>query len=289
MHPTMPIRLAPVAAGLLMAGTLTACRLNDRRDRQPPADLVLRNGRIVTLDDRRPEADALAARGGTIVAVGSAADVEPYVGPSTQVIDLGGQFAMPGFIEGHGHFAGIGENKLNLDLLYTASWDEIVEIVARAAAMARPGQWIVGRGWHQDKWKAVPRPNVEGFPTHASLDKVSPDNPVVLTHASGHASFVNAKAMQVSDITRGTPNPAGGEILKDSNGDPTGLLRETASGLVRRGAGEPPLTREENEARGRRVIELAEKEVIAKGSTSFQDAGAPFEFVDFVKRMVDEI
>ena len=252
------------------------------------ADLVLRGGRIVTLDDRVPEVEALAARGGRIVALGSAADIARYIGPATEVVDLKGQFAMPGFIEGHGHFSGIGEGKLNLDLMNTKSWDEIVHQVAEAVERAKPGQWIVGRGWHQEKWTSVPQPNVEGFPTHASLDKVSPNNPVILTHASGHASFANAKAMELSKITATTANPNGGEILKDAKGEPTGLLRETASGLVRRGAGEPAPTAEETEARLRRVLELADQEILSKGITSFQDAGTGFETVNRMKRLVDE-
>ena len=125
---------------------------------------------------------------------------------------------------------------------------------------AKPGAWIVGRGWHQDKWTSRPDPNVEGFPLHASLDKVSPNNPVVLTHASGHASFVNAKAMELSGITKSTPNPSGGEVLKDKDGNPTGLMREQAQQLVKRGAGEPTPTAAEADAHARHVLELADEE-----------------------------
>ena len=252
-----------------------------------PADLVLRGGRIVTLDARTPEAQALASRNGAIVALGTDADVARYIGPATQVIDLAGQLAIPGFIEGHGHFTGIGDGKLNLDLMNTKSWDEIVHMVALAVEQARPGQWIIGRGWHQEKWTSTPQPNVEGFPTHEALDKVSPNNPVILTHASGHASFANAKAMELSGITRDTPNPNGGEVLKDKDGNPTGLLRETASGLVRRGAGEPRPTAEELEARAEKVLELADQEVISKGITSFQDAGSGFDVVNRIKGLID--
>ncbi len=262
---------AATAAGVRVAGLAA----------QPaPADLVLRNGRIVTLDDRVPEAQALAASGGKIVAVGSTADIARYIGPATQVVDLNGQLAIPGFIEGHGHFTGIGENRLNLDLMPTKSWDEIVQMVAQAVEKAKPGEWIIGRGWHQEKWSATPQPNVEGFPMHASLDKVSPNNPVVLTHASGHASFVNQKAMEVSNITRTTANPSGGEILKDSAGNPTGLLREGAASLVHVPA--------EDEARGERALTLADEEVTAKGITSFVDAGSSFGVIDRMKRLVDQ-
>ena len=197
-----------------------------------PATLVVTNGKIVTMDEAQPEAQAIAVRDDRIVAFGTALEIRRYVGAATTVIDVHGQLVIPGFIEGHGHFTGVGEAELNLKLMPTTSWDQIVAMVAEAAKTAKPGEWIIGRGWHQEKWTKRPEPNVEGFPTHASLDAVSPNNPVVLTHASGHASFVNAKAMEISDINRTTPNPPGGEILKDAAGNPTGLLRETASGLV---------------------------------------------------------
>ena len=241
----------------------------------------------MTLDDRISEVEAVAARDGTIVFAGSRDGVEPFIGPSTEVLDVDGQFAMPGFIEGHGHFAGLGEARLILDLRNTQSWDEIVQLVAAAARKARPGEWISGRGWHQEKWSAPPRPEVEGFPVHQSLDRVSPDNPVVLTHASGHASFVNARAMALSNITRTTPDPAGGEILKDARGSPTGLLRETAADLVKEGTGER-VTPEDVEARARRALLLADEEVTSKGITTFQDAGSSFAVIDRIKRLVDE-
>src|SRR5215475_2449571 len=199
-----------------------------------PADLVLRNGKIVTMNAAQPVAQALAARGDRITALGSSADAAKWTGPRTQVIDLHGQLAIPGFIEGHGHFTGLGEYRLGLDLREARTWDEIVAQVARAAQRAKPGEWILGRGWHQEKWDHAPNPNVEGFPLHASLDKVSPNNPVLLTHASGHASFANSAALEAASITRDTPNPSGGEILKDASGVPTGLLRETAQQLANR-------------------------------------------------------
>ncbi|HKW02353.1 MAG TPA: amidohydrolase [Vicinamibacterales bacterium] len=272
-----------ITAAIALAFVLVVAagvRITSQTAAQTPAELVLRNGRIVTVDDRLPEAQALAASGGKIVFIGTNADVARFVGPSTKVIDLGGQLAIPGLIEGHGHFTGIGENRINLDLMSTKSWDEIVQMVAQAVEKAKPGEWIIGRGWHQEKWTGAPQPNVEGFPLHASLDKVSPNNPVVLTHASGHASFVNQKAMDAAGITKTTANPDGGEILKDSNGNPTGLLREKASGLIHLPA--------ESEDRGRRVLQLADEEVTSKGITSFVDAGSAFDVIERMKRMVDE-
>jgi predicted amidohydrolase YtcJ len=272
----------------LIALVLLGAQVASQAPQAQPADLILRGGKIVTLDGTTPEAEALAARNGVIVAIGTDAAIARFAAPSTQVIELKGQLAIPGFIEGHGHFTNIGNAKLGLELMPTRSWEQIVQMVAQAVEKAKPGQWIVGRGWHQEKWTSVPTPNVEGFPTHESLSKVSPNNPVILTHASGHASFANAKAMELSGITSKTPNPNGGEILHDKNGNPTGLLRETASGLVRRGVGEPPLSPEEREARERQVLALADRESISKGITSFQDAGSSFETVDRIKRAIDE-
>jgi predicted amidohydrolase YtcJ len=272
---------------LFTAVALGATAVSQSISQVAPADLVLRGGRIVTLDAQTPEATAIASRNGAIVAVGTDAAIARYIGPSTQVVDLAGQLAIPGLIEGHGHFTGIGENRINLDLMGVKSWDEIVHMVAVAVENAKPGEWIVGRGWHQEKWTSTPDPNVEGFPLHASLDKVSPNNPVVLTHASGHASFVNAKALELSGITKATANPSGGEILKDKDGNPTGLLRERASGLVRVGTGAPRPTPEEAEAHAQKVLELADQEVTTKGITTFHDAGSSFDTINRIKRMID--
>ena len=250
-----------------------------------PADLVLRNGKIVTMNAAQPVVQALAARGDRVSALGSNADAAKWIGPRTQVIDLHGQLAIPGFIEGHGHFTGVGEYRLGLDLREARTWDQIVAQVARAAQQAKPGEWILGRGWHQEKWDHAPNPNVEGFPLHASLDAVSPNNPVLLTHASGHAVFVNAKAMEAAQITRDTANPNGGEILKDAAGVPTGLLRETAQQLANR-AHEAYLakrTPEQAAADLRKVIEIAARECLSKGITTFEDAGSPLTTADMFR------
>ena len=252
-----------------------------------PADLVLRNGKIVTVDPERPEAQAVAISGYTIAAVGTTDEIARYVGPNTQVIDLEGRLAIPGFIEGHGHYMGLGESKMQLDLTTAKNWDDIVAMVAEAARQARPGEWIRGRGWHQEKWDRVPRPNVEGVPLHQSLDRVSPNNPVSLTHASGHAGFVNGKALELAGITRATRNPPGGEIIRDAAGNPTGLLRETAQGLVGRAMAEARarMTPEEVEARNREAVRLAGADAVSKGVTRFHDAGASFGAVDLFKRL----
>ena len=251
-----------------------------------PATLVLRGGRIVTVDETRPDAQALAARGDRIVALGSAEDVQPHIGPQTEVIELAGLTAFPGFIDGHAHFMGLGQALQVLDLREVSTWDEIVSMVREAAARAQPGEWIQGRGWHQEKWTSAPRPAVEGFPLHDTLTAASPDNPVFLEHASGHAGFVNARALAAAGITAATKNPPGGEILKDRSGRPTGLLRETASDLAEQAlarslAGRTP---EEQAAAARRTIQLAVDESLRNGITTVQDAGESFATIDVLKQ-----
>ena len=254
------------------------------------ASLVLRNGRFVTLDPARPEAEAIAVAGDRILAVGTDAEIARVTGPATRVIDLQGRFAMPAFVEGHAHFMGVGEAKMHLDLMRVKNWDEVIGMVAAAVKTARPGQWIVGRGWHQEKWDRVPPGAVEGFPVHEALSRVSPDHPVLLEHASGHASFANARAMALAGVTAATPNPPGGEILHDAKGQPTGIFRETASGLVEGAYGRwrATLSAAELEADARKQIALASQEVLSKGIASFHDAGVSFDTVDLYKRVADE-
>jgi predicted amidohydrolase YtcJ len=255
-----------------------------------PAELVLRNGKIATVDPERPGARAIAIASGRITAVGSDQEIARHVGPRTEVIDLRGRLVVPGFIEGHGHFLGLGDAKAQLDFTRARSWDDIVAQVAQAARSAKPGVWIRGRGWHQEKWDRRPQPAVDGVPLHAELSRVSPANPVVLTHASGHALFVNAKALQVLGIGTETPDPPGGQIVRDAKGKATGLLRETARDLVRaalaRADAERPAA--EVEAARRRAVELATAEALSKGVTSFHDAGSSFETLDFLRRLADE-
>ena len=271
---------------ILLAVLVLGATVAARQPSGEAATLVLRNGKIVTVDETRPEAQAVAVRGDRIVAVGSNEEIQRYINSSTQVIDLAGRLAVPGLIESHGHFMGLGQSKMTLDLMDVKDWNEIVSMVAAAARQAKPGEWIVGRGWHQEKWSSVPQPNVEGFPYHDELSKASPNNPVMLTHASGHASFVNAAAMAAANLTPQTPDPAGGEILKDKSGRPIGLLRETASGIVGRSleAWRAKKTPEERTADARRQIELAVRASLEKGITSFHDAGSNFNTIDLFKQ-----
>jgi predicted amidohydrolase YtcJ len=276
VRPTRPsVRTALVAA---LALVVSACAPGQ----DEAADLVLTGGKVVTVDAAIPEAEAVAVRDGRIAAVGSSAEIASWIGPETQVVELEGRVALPGFIEGHAHYMRLGSAQLELDLTEATSWDEIVTLVAGAVAEAEPGELIRGRGWHQEKWTERPEPNVDGLPHHDALSAVSPDNPVILVHASGHASFANAHAMRLAGIDGSTPDPDGGEILRDPHGAPIGAFRETAAGLLapaREGTPDPD---------PRRVALLAQEEAFRNGITSFQDAGSGFGTIDLWKSMVDD-
>lgn len=254
------------------------------------ADLVLHNGKIVTLESSAPRVEALAARDGKIVAVGTNQQIQRYVGANTKVIDLAGRLAVPGFIEGHGHFMALGSSKMMLNLRDAKNWDQIVAMVAAAAREAKPGTWILGRGWHQAKWDPPAAPNVQGFPLHDELSKVSPHNPVWLGHASGHAGFANAEAMRLAGVDNKTPNPNGGEILKDAQGNPTGLFNEHAQGLIGRAIDgyRSHMAPSDLAAESREQARLADRECLSKGITSFQDAGSPLPTVDLLKTLAAE-
>ncbi len=255
-----------------------------------PADLVLLNGKILTVNEEQPEAEALAARGETIVALGSSSEIRKYVGEETEVIDLEGYLTIPGFIEGHGHYYSLGASLMELELRYTNSWAEIVSLVAQAAREARPGEWIVGRGWHQDKWDRTPEPNIEGLPFHHELSAVSPNNPVFLSHTSGHGVFVNAAAMEVAGITSRSVDPPGGEIVRDDNDDPVGMLRESAAQPARDVLARYKAERSEDEIEMdmRQQVRLAAQNALENGITSFHDMGSTWEELDLLKVMAEE-
>lgn len=250
-------------------------------------DTIYINGQVYTVNPSQPQVEAVAVKDGMITAVGSSAEVSKLKGSNTQVIDLGGKTMTPGFIESHAHLMGIGYNKLELDLMYVKTYDELVEKVAEAVAKAQPGDWITGRGWHQDKWIEKPDNMVKGFQTHDQMSAVSPDNPVFLRHASGHATFANAKAMEIAGINNLSIESLqgeveGGEIIKDEMGNPTGVLTERASTLVAK------YVPAETEERAEQALQLALDECARLGITSFHDAGSGQDFIDRLQRFKDQ-
>ena len=207
---------------LVSIAALAGCTRSDTDATGPVADLLLVNADVVTVDDALPRAEAVAIAGDRILDVGSTEAMAKYRGENTEVIDLEGQMVIPGFIEGHGHYTSFGGSLMILDFRYAKSFAEIVAMVAEAAAETPPGEWIIGRGWHQDKWEIRESELVEGLPLHDSLSEATPEHPVMLIHTSGHAVFVNQYAMRLAEVDGNTTPPPGGEIVRDANGRATG-------------------------------------------------------------------
>jgi predicted amidohydrolase YtcJ len=264
---------------VLLIGISFACT-----EKKTPADLVIYGGTIYTVEEINPVVEAVAVTGDRIVYAGSRNGLSKFQGEQTRVIDLQGKVMTPGFIEGHGHIMGLGYNELHLDLMAVTSYEELVEKVREAAAKAQPGQWIVGRGWHQDKWTKRPDKMIKGFQTHHLLSAASPNNPVFLRHASGHAGFANARAMQIAGVNQLSVEKLskdlgeGGEIIRDTLGNPTGIFNERAQGLIARHI--PDNTDESNE----QALQLAIDACLRNGITGFYDAGASRENIELFKK-----
>lgn len=257
-------------------------------EKKTPADLIIRGGIIYTAEDGNSKVESVAVVGDRIVYAGTESGLEKFKGEQTQVIDLQGKIMTPGFIEGHGHIMGLGYNELNLDLMSVTSYEELVQKVSEAVAKAQPGQWIVGRGWHQDKWTSKPEKMIKGFQTHQLLSSISPDNPVFLRHASGHAGFANAKAMQIAGVNQLSIEKLskdlgeGGEIIRDELGNPTGIFNERAQSLI---AQHIPENTEESDSQ---ALQLAIEACLRNGITSFHDAGTSRENIELFKKFKTE-
>jgi len=273
---------AITALALFTALTLTADRIFAQ-----PANLIIRNARVHTVDPSMPNASAIAVAGDRIVYVGDEAGLAPFIAKSTQVIDAGGKFVMPGLIEGHGHIYGMGSSLIQLDLMRAKNWEVIVAMVSAAAKKAKPGDWIIGWGWHQEKWDHTPAMNHVGYPYHDDLDKVSPNNPVYLSHASGHSLYANAQALKLAGITDKTPSPEGGDIVRDPKGRMVGVLTENAMEAVYQAYGSwyGKLSLEQRKAKFAQGIALAEAECLRNGVTSFEDAGSGFQDVAWMREL----
>lgn len=249
------------------------------------ATLLIHGGTIYTVDSTQTTVEAVATKDDKILFAGSLIEAEAFKTEQTKMIDLKGKTMTPGLIEGHGHFMGLGYNELNLDLLNTTSYQEIIDAVAEAVKKAKPGEWITGRGWHQSKWTEMPEETVNGFQTHNLLSKVSPENPVYLSHASGHAGFANAKAMQIAGLQvmakEGIDGLTieGGEVMKDGLGQPTGIFNERAQTLITKHI---PETTPEKDIK---AFELAIAACHRNGITGFHDAGIGQETISLYEKM----
>ena len=253
-------------------------------DQKEGADVLIYGGRIYTVNNAEPLVEAVAVKDGKVLYAGHEAGARLLTDGKTKVINLQGRTMTPGFIEGHGHLMGVGHNEVELDLMAVRSYDELVEQVKVAVSKAKPGEWIQGRGWHQDKWDHLPDTMVKGFQTHHRLSAVSPDNPVFLRHASGHAAIANAKAMEIAGVNQLSREAAtvgdsqGGEIIRDALGNPTGIFNEKAMGLISQHI--PP----HSAATNTRALQLALEACHRNGITGFHDAGATQESIDLFRR-----
>ncbi len=208
-----------------------------------------------------------------------------------QLLDAQSNFVMPGFIESHGHFHGLGSSFQHLNFLSDTSWQQVVEKVSDKVTQTQSDNWVYGRGWHQEKWSIAPTNTIDGYPTHHTLSEISPNNPLLLVHASGHSLFANERAMKTVGINKETPDPIGGKIIRDGNGVPTGVFEENAM-QVFNNAYQRHLAAQSQAVKDSiwlDAIELAQVECLRNGITSFQDAGTKnFEIAKYVSLAEDE-
>jgi len=258
----------------LVVLSLLLLNLVPTQNRIQPADVVFKNGTVYTANDRAPKAQAIAVKADRIIFVGTNAAVQKYVGSQTRVVDLHGNTVLPGFTDAHQHLSGVGFREMTLNLEGTTSLDDLLAKVKARVDQAKPGEWVTGRGWIETHWQ----PPV--FPTRWDLDKVSPNNPVILGRADGHGAVANSAAFKLAGIDKNTPNPFGGEISKDKqSGEPNGMLLDAAQGLVRRRV--PPTSRADEE----RAVVLGSKRNVELGWTQVQDAGGDYDDVEIFKKL----
>ena len=264
------LRGAASAAAVIVALPLAApAQQQPARQAPEPATFVITNANIVTMDPRYPRAEALAATGEWITAVGTVAEIRKLVGPRTRVLDARGRLVIPGFNDSHAHFGSGSSGLRQLNLYGVSSLAEVQRLVAERVAQAKPGEWITGSRYDHTLWGTA-------WPTKEDLDKVAPNNPVVLRRASGHSSWANSMALRLSGITKDTPNPDAGEVQKDPRtGEPTGILLETAAGLLR--IQRPQLTDAERRQQQRDDLLAGFRHAAQLGVTSVQTGSSTGE------------
>lgn len=269
---TVPIL---IVVALLLAAS--SDRIASGQKREPEADIVFKNGNIYTANDGKPTAEAVAAKYGKIVFVGSNAEAKKYEGKGVKVIDLKGATVVPGLVDAHYHFSGVGFREMNLNLEGTTSLEDFLAKIKARVDKAKPGEWVTGRGWIETFWK----PPV--FPTRWDLDKIAPNNPVYLTRADGHGAVANSAALKLAAVDKGAENPFGGEIMKDKQtGEPNGMLLDRAQALVARHI--PSSTSADLE----QALILADKRSLSLGWTQIHDAGVPWSQIETMKKLLAE-
>ncbi len=287
----MKVKMQNSWSVLVFIWVLCAIACEPNKVDQAVVDTILYNAYVYPVNASPIEKGAVIISGGRIIEVGVSDEIlATWQDKSHEKIDCQGAFLMPGFIEGHGHFSNLGFNLIHVDLLQTKSWEDVVDSVAGRVKLAKPGEWIIGRGWHQEKWSSVPDQNVNGYPYHNLLSSVSPDHPVLLLHASGHALFANEAALKQSGVTLETPDPAGGHILRDRSGVALGVFEERAMDIIYGvyQSDKEKIPVEEQSAEWHRAIALAQQHCLKYGITTFEDAGSLLKEVERYKKLAEE-
>lgn len=270
----MKFRLSYVGFTIAFSLLLAAC------DSGPKADLVLRGGKVATVDVGFSIQEAVAVQGDQILFVGKDADVGRFIGSETQVIELDGALVTPGMVDSHCHtfaLADTGDDDF-YSVRGSKSWQEVVDRVAARVAEIEPGEWIIGGGWYQDDWED------NSIPEHDTLSAISPENPVFLYRRGGNSAFVNKKALDIAGITKDTPDPYGGKIGRKANGEPSGFVVNMGNNMVK-----------DHFPKKDRPLEWytdGYKHAVARcneeGLTGVHDAGLDPPYIDALKTMVDD-
>jgi predicted amidohydrolase YtcJ len=243
---------------------------------QEPADLIVTNAHIYTVDENRPLAEAMAIRDGRVIFIGSARGAEVFAGARTERLDLDGKTVIPGMVDAHVHLTGLGIALRAVDLVGTRSYEEVIERVVERARTTPEGEWIRGRGWDQNDWA------VTDFPTHEALSRAVPNHPVYMTRVDGHAGLVNARALELADVTAATQDPEGGRIIRDAAGNPTGVLIDRAQSIV------AAVIPERTDQEIREAIVAAIAEANKWGLTGVHDAGVGPSTIDLFEELARE-
>ena len=247
-----------------------------KEQKELPADILFKNGNIYTVNDEQPNAEAIAVQYGRIIFVGSNLDAKKYEVKGVKIIDLKGKTVVPGMADAHYHLSGVGFREMTLNLEGTTSLQDFLAKVKARADKAKPGEWVMGRGWIETFWTP------QAFPTRADLNKIAPNNPVYLTRADGHASVVNSAALKIASLDRQTEAPFGGEIMKDKNGEPNGMLVDRAQGLVAKFLPTPTAADYEQ------ALILGAKRSVELGWTQIQNAGTDWKEIEMLKKLYEQ-
>jgi predicted amidohydrolase YtcJ len=269
------MQIPAAAKSLLIVPVVAAASLRAQAP-APKADLVLVNAHVYTVDDSRPHASAFAVRNGLVVFVGSDREARYLAGPRTRIVDAGGKTVIPGMVDAHAHLLGLGTSLRNVQLAGSKTYEEVIAKVVERAKTAKPGEWILGRGWDQNLWPD------KKFPTQEALTRAVPDHPVVLTRIDGHAVLANEMALKAARVTASTRDPEGGRIERTSDNSPAGVFVDNAMSLVRRAI--PDETRAET----RDEILAAIAEANKWGLIGIHDAGASQRTIDIYEQLARE-